>query len=103
MNVYENSLIIQQHGSSQNTKPSNQELQLLREECRRTGVGTGKICIRYKVQTINQLTRQQYQRAMAGLKKTPTVDMGDQVHQMSMDEMMVADRMPFRQDERKIQ
>lgn len=96
MNVYENSLIIQQHGSSQNTKPNNQELQLLREECRRTGVGTDKICIRYKVQTINQLTRQKYQRAMAGMKNIPTVDMGNQGHQMSMEEMMGADQMPFR-------
>lgn len=85
-----------QQGSSKDDKPSSQELQLLREECKRTGVGTNKICIRYKVQTINQLTRQQYQRAMVGLKKTPTVDMSDQGHQMSMDEMMEADQMPFR-------
>lgn len=84
-----------QQGSSKDDKPSSQELQLLREECRRTGVGTNKICCRYKVQTINQLSRQQYQRAMVGLKKTPTVDMSDQGHQMSMDEMMEADPMPF--------
>ena len=95
MNLYEKLLATQQ-GSSKDDKPSSQELQLLREECRRAGVGTNKICIRYKTQTINQLTRQQYQRAMVGLKKTPTVDMSDQGHQMSMDEVMGADQMPFR-------
>ena len=84
-----------QQDSRKDDKPNDQELQLLREECKRTGVGTNKICIRYKVQTINQLSRQQYQRAMVGLKKTPTVDMSDQGHQMSMDEMMEADPMPF--------
>lgn len=85
-----------QQGSRKDDKPNDHELQMLREECRRTGVGTNKICCRYKVQTINQLSREQYKRAMAGLKKTPTVDMGDQGHQISMDEMMGSDRMPFR-------
>ncbi len=57
---------------SRSERPAERELRILREECDRVGISTGRVCIRYGTQTIQQLTTDQYHRAMENLKKMPS-------------------------------
>lgn len=59
----------------QQSKPavSKEELDLLIREAERTGTDLSKVCKRYLVNSIKELTKEQYQRAMSAFRKMETV------------------------------
>ena len=60
-------------GSSQK-KLSRAELDRLKGEAARTGTDLSKVCERYMVNTIEELTQENYMKAMSAFRKMPTMD-----------------------------
>ena len=76
-------------------KPGSAELAKLKLESKRTGTDLSKVCIRYKVQKIEDLSMEQYKRAMSAFRKMESV--GFQADgQYELDFSGMENEMPFR-------
>lgn len=64
----------QQGSRTQPKKLSKAELDRLKSEAARTGTELSKVCERYLVNTIEELTQEQYMKAMSAFRKMPTVE-----------------------------
>lgn len=76
-------------------KASTADINRLRKEAERTGTGLEKVCERYKVKSVNQLSKEQYARAMSAFGKMPTVPSA-QEEQYELDFNGIESDMPFR-------
>lgn len=56
-----------------NVKVKKAEIDRIKSEAIRTGTDLSKVCTRYIVNTIEELTQEQYMKAMAAFRKMPTV------------------------------
>ena len=63
----------QQGSRTQPKKLNKAELDRLKSEAARTGTELSKVCERYLVNTIEELTQEQYMKAMSAFRKMPTV------------------------------
>lgn len=63
----------QQGSRTQPKKLNKAELDRLKSEAARTGTDLAKVCERYLVNTIEELTQEQYMKAMSAFRKMPTV------------------------------
>lgn len=63
----------QQGSRTQPKKLGKAELDRLKSEAARTGTELSKVCERYLVNTIEELTQEQYMKAMSAFRKMPTV------------------------------
>lgn len=64
----------QQGSRTQPKKLGKAELDRLKSEAARTGTELSKVCERYLVNTIEELTQEQYMKAMSAFRKMPTVE-----------------------------
>lgn len=78
--------------SRQKPKLKKAELDRLKGEAARTGTDLSKVCDRYIVNTIEELTQEQYLKAMSAFRKMPTV--ADYYQPDFMSE--IAEDVPFR-------
>jgi len=62
-----------QQGSRTQDKPGKADLDKLKAEAVRTGTDLSKVCERYTVNTIEELTQENYMKAMSVFRKMPTV------------------------------
>ncbi len=62
-----------QQGSRTQDKPGKADLDKLKAEAVRTGTDLSKVCERYTVNTIEELTQENYMKAMSAFRKMPTV------------------------------
>ena len=88
-----------QQGKPKQQEPgriSAAELADLRREADRKGTPLAKICRRYLVDRIEDLTQEQYQRAMSELRKTKSVPPPEPDGQYAMDFSGMEKDMPFR-------
>lgn len=88
-----------QQGKPKQQEPgriSAAELADLRREADRKGTPLAKICRRYLVERIEDLTQEQYQRAMSELRKTKSVPPPEPDGQYAMDFSGMEKDMPFR-------
>lgn len=84
----------QNKGTRSGQQVSKEELDALCREAERTGTDLSKVCARYKVRSIKELSPEQYQRAMSAFRKMPTIPppAPDEQYQLNFDE----NEMPFR-------
>ncbi len=75
---------------------SEQELASLEREAYRTGTSLSTVCKRYKVSRVEELTREQYKRAMSAFKKMPDVPPPAPDGQCEMDLSGMDEDLPFR-------
>lgn len=64
----------QQGSRTQPKKLNKAELDRLKSEAARTGTDLSKVCERYTVNTIEELTQENYMKAMSAFRKMPTVE-----------------------------
>lgn len=73
------------------------EIGQLQREAARTGTNLATVCSRYKVAAVQQMTHEQYLRAMSAFKKMPTIPPPvPPEEQYSLDFSGCEDEMPFR-------
>lgn len=77
-------------------KPSKVDLDKLRQEATRTGISLSKVCARYIVDRIEDLTLEQYLRAMSAFKKMESVPPPMPSGQMEMDLSGMEEKTSFR-------
>lgn len=75
---------------------NNEELQSLMYEAARTGTELNKVCARYKVRSLNELTAEQYKRAMIAFSKTAAAPPPSPDGQYQLDLSGMEREMPFR-------
>lgn len=85
----------QQNGSRQ-PKPTKNDLDRLQKEAQRTGTDLKKVCSRYKVDRIENLTLEQFMRAMSAFSKMPTFPPPAPNGQMEIDLSALDAELPFR-------
>lgn len=84
-----------QQGSRQ-PKPTKNDLDMLRKEAQRTGTDLNAVCSRYRVRCIEDLTLEQFMRAMSAFKKMSTLPPPASDGQYEMDLSGMENEMPFR-------
>ncbi len=84
----------QQRGQARQQGVSKTDIEKLCSEAERTGTDLAKVRERYRVQSIHELTQEQYQRAMSAFRKMETVPppAPDEQYELNFDE----NEMPFR-------
>ncbi len=77
-------------------RASAADLNKLRKEAERTGTSLQQVCERYKVRSVNELSKEQCARAMSAFSKMPTVLPSAQEGQYELDFNGMESDMPFR-------
>lgn len=86
----------QQKPKQQKPKAGKAELDRLREEAGRTGTDLSKVCARYLVDRIEDLSPEQYQRAMSAFRKMETVPLPATGGRYAFGLSEMENEMPFR-------
>ncbi len=83
-----------QQRSQARQQVTKEDLDKLCREAERTGTDLSKVCVRYKVRNIKELTPEQYQRAMSAFRKMETIPppAPDEQYELDFNE----NEMPFR-------
>lgn len=81
---------------SRSPKPTKNDLDRLRKEAQRTGTDLSAVYSRYGVSRIEDLTLEQFMRAMSAFKKMATMPPPAADQQMEMDLSGMENEMPFR-------